>query len=79
MPKFKNPDGSLTAYAFACGYVERKETPALRLDLWHEGAVYHVRAHDYAEHKRVFWESFDTLRPARAFFAKQRAELFPST
>jgi len=78
VPKFKTPSGELTAYALACGYIERKETPTLRLDLWHEGALYHVRAHDFAEHTRLFWESFDTLRAARAFYAKQIPTLFPA-
>jgi hypothetical protein len=28
----------------------------------------HVRAHDFAEHKRIFWDSFDTLTAARQCF-----------
>ena len=74
--KFKTKAGRLTLYALACGYIERKETEALRLDLWHEGAAFHVRAHDFAHHNRVFWESFGTLTAARKFFDLKNRELF---
>ena len=73
--KFHNSTGTLTTYAFACGYIERKETPALRLDLWHEGACYHVRAHNFNEGARLFWQSFDRLTDARAFYRRQARAL----
>lgn len=71
MDKFRNSKGRLTHYAFACGYIERKETESVRLELWHEGACFHVKAHNFAEHCRLFWESFHTLGEARRFFDKQ--------
>lgn len=74
--KFTNKNGTLTVYAFACGYIEQKETDDLRLQLWREGNCWHVRAHNFAEHKRVFWECFDQLTPARKFFSQQKRELF---
>lgn len=41
----------LTRYAFACGYIQRasatKDGKECRVDLWHEGACYHVRAHEF--------------------------------
>ena len=74
--KFKTKAGRLTLYALACGYIERNEVSDLRLDLWHEGACFHVLAHDFANHNRVFWESFDTLTDARKFFDVKNRELF---
>lgn len=73
--KFRTKAGRLTPYALACGYIERKETEALRLDLWHEGACFHVRAHDFASHDRLFWECFDTLTQARKFYDFSRKAL----
>ena len=75
-PKFHNADGTLTAYALACGYIERKETENLRLDLWHENCVYHVNAHEFNGAGRMFWESFDRLSAARVFYRKQTRALF---
>jgi hypothetical protein len=73
--KFKTKAGRLTPYALNCGYVERKETEALRLDLWHDGGIFHVRAHDFANHARLFWECFHTLTEARKFYDTRRKAL----
>ncbi len=73
-PKFRNKDGSLTAYSFACGYIETEDFGKINLQLWHEGACYHVRAHDHDEKGRLFWESFDTLGEARKFFKQKIRE-----
>lgn len=81
MPTFRQSNG-LSAYALACGYIQRAaysrgEQPdlcpdyELRVDLYHEGACYHVRAHEHAGRGRLSWESFDTLGAARK--AWQRA------
>ena len=80
MPEINNADGSVSAYGFACGYVERFETgvrytseevvyegkplTGMSLTLWAEGC-YHVRQHDYDTGQRVFWDCFDTLAEAR--------------
>ena len=53
--EFKNAKGELTAYAFACGYVERLNE---NVWLWRDG-VYHVQTNS------GFWESFATLTEAR--------------
>lgn len=53
--EFKNAKGELTAYAFACGYVERLNE---NVWLWHDG-VYHVQTNS------GFWESFATITEAR--------------
>lgn len=79
--KFRNKDGSLTLYAFACGYIEVEHfndyAPMSGIDikLWHEGACFHVRAHDFDTRERLFWESFDTLTEARKFYRKKISEL----
>lgn len=74
--RFKTKAGRLTFYAFACGYIERKEDKNLTLDLWHEGACFHVRAHEFNGRGRLFWECFENLTSARGFFDKQKKELF---
>lgn len=67
--KFKNSDGSLTAYAFACGYIQEKQDGPLKAELYHDGC-YHVRA--FRDGKRVYWESFDKLGDARRHYARIR-------
>lgn len=62
-PKFRNKNGSLTPYAFACGYIE---TAPNGFQLFKDGC-WHVRR-SHAE-----WESFDGprgLTEARAHFRK---------
>lgn len=76
--RFETKRGRLTVYALACGYVERKEAGDVRLDLWHEGACFHVRAHDFAGRGRLFWESFPTLKEARRFFDSSKRHVFKS-
>lgn len=75
--KFRTKTGRLTPYALACGYVEQCESPsAVRLTLWHEGGpCYHVRAHDHANHKRLFWDSFESLSEARKRYDVARREI----
>ena len=62
---FYTESGWLTPYALACGYIEEHNRDNIWTSLWHEGCVYHVRQHDHNEHKRIFWDSFDTLTEAR--------------
>jgi hypothetical protein len=79
-PKFYTKSGRLTAYAFACGYVEGDETVAtptndrdgVTTELWKDGA-YQVRQNDWRHGAfrpdtghRVLWEGFHTLPEARA-------------
>jgi len=56
---FTNADGTLTAYALACGYRERTENGGVSVELWHEGACFHVRGHDSNSNIRLFWDSFE--------------------
>ncbi len=68
--KFVTSRGWLTHYALACGYREvvQDNPRAMALYLWHEGACFHVRLSCDATHKRIFWDSFDSLPEARAAF-----------
>ena len=75
MDKFHNSYGRLTAYALACGYVESKDLGAVHLSLWSEHGVFHVRAHNRGEGRRVFWESFRTLTDARRHYDRQSRAL----
>ena len=72
-PKFNNKDGSLTRYAFACGYVEQhdnKETNS-RVTLWLDCGSYHVRSHQFNGAGRLAWETFHTVKEARMFYKEQ--------
>lgn len=64
--KFRNKNGDLTAYAFACGYVQTKPLKDGMVRLFRDGACWHVQASN--EQGRFIWESFNLLTPARAFF-----------
>lgn len=84
-PQFLTSTGRLTSYSFSCGYLERKSTDragygknGLDTEIYHDGAVYHVRQHDRrpeATQFRVFWKSYRTLAAARNFFNRQRGKL----
>lgn len=73
-PSFRQVSG-LTVYAFACGYIQRVElelaTSDIRVDLWHEGACFHVRVHDFKGDGRLDWASFDNVGKARIYWKKQ--------
>ena len=64
-PAFNIADGRLSAYAFSCGYMERKWDDHVRTTLYQEGGVYHVRQSNYGVVGYVFWDTFDTLTEAR--------------
>lgn len=53
---FRNLDGSLSVYAFACGYIER----ALDVRLFKDG--------DWQVRWDFGWESFNSLGEARKYF-----------
>lgn len=78
MNKFKLKDGQLSQYAFLCGYVQEKEISGIQLQLYHEGCVWQVRAHDFNRHKRILWESFDQdrLTEARKLYKQLSVKLF---
>ena len=64
-PRFFNKDGTLTTYAFACGYIETKEKNGISATLWLEHGTWHIRQHDHNEGKRIFWASTNSLVAAR--------------
>lgn len=66
MPDIKNKSNQLSAYGFACGYIERVETGSLSVQLWHEGC-YHVRCHCNYD-GRIFWLSMNNLTIARKIY-----------
>lgn len=72
--RFHQKNG-LSAYALACGYIQRTARTIgadyeLRIDLWHEGACYHVRAHEHGGRGRLCWESFGRLTDARKAYRR---------
>lgn len=67
-PRYYTKAGRLTHYALACGYIEQAEYNNIQTTLWYSHGAYHVRQHDFNEHKRITWESFRTLTAARRRF-----------
>lgn len=78
--KFRNKDGSLTAYSFACGNIQRVEIGELSCELYLDG-IWHVRLFDrsISWHNKGFnsgldcgrhWLSFDNLTQARKVYNK---------
>ena len=66
MPKdcmFYNKDGTLTRYAFSCGYIEKQKNGNKNLSMRH--GVFHVLGQD--ENGNFVNESFQHVKPARAF------------
>ena len=74
MRALRTAKGRLTAYAFMCGYIEKRPLKGYadaQVTLWHEGGpLYHVRAHDHKTGERLFWTSVETLTEARAIYAR---------
>lgn len=64
----KTSAGLVSAYGFACGYCERAKFGETEVSLWREHGVYHVRAHNFGYHGRLFWDSFRLLSDARKRF-----------
>lgn len=68
--KFRNQDGSLTRYAFLCGYVQKVEKNGRYKEMYMEHRAYFVRAGVIGE-KYDTWECFDSmLTRARNYFNK---------
>ncbi len=72
-PKFRLKNGELSAYALLCGYLQKQEINNVETTLYHEGC-FHVRSHNFVEHKRIKWESFNSLVEARKEYRKQCKE-----
>lgn len=79
--KLNTKTGRLTAYGFACGYIETRTTRNhLETEIWQECGRYHVRQYsfDSLTWGGVFWECFDTLAEARNLFNRQPGRLSKS-
>jgi hypothetical protein len=74
--KFHNKDGTITAYYFGCGYVEKYghgnyDYP--RATISKEPNGYHVKGFD--KDCSHFWEIFEKVRDARGFARKMAGKL----
>jgi hypothetical protein len=71
--KFVTKDGFLTVYALACGYHETNFEWALPqgtriVNMWHEGACFHVRTYQEDKPGWIAWDCFQSLPDARKAF-----------
>jgi hypothetical protein len=46
--------------------------------MWHEGACFHVRAHNFNTHTRLSWDSFEHLGRARAAWKDACGRFLPA-
>lgn len=71
-PKFRTKSGDLTAYAFACGYVQFASIDGTEISKWDNGKElyqdgnFHVKR--YKNGHRILWETRDTLKEARDLY-----------
>lgn len=73
-PRFRTKSGQLTAYSFACGYVQTAKLPnGAEVQLYHEGACFHCRAFG-PDGNRIAWESATGLGNAQRLFRKLKTE-----
>jgi hypothetical protein len=68
--KFITKDGFLSVYALSCGYMEQLAINNKQVTLWADCGIYHVRGHDFNEHKRIFWNTYQKLTVARKAYKK---------
>jgi hypothetical protein len=71
--KFYNKDGTLTGYAFACGYLEvygESRDSKNRLRIYREPNDWHVKGWIGEDGKTHVWEIFEKLSDARKFCRK---------
>lgn len=71
--KFRNKNGSLTAYAFHCGYTERFHNAKGKAQLAHSLGSYDVESYSISDGltTRVHWECFASLTEARKCYREQ--------
>ena len=58
-PKFYNANGTLTAYAFSCGNVDRKVS--VKTDNWKEMYMEHARYHVRSGKKGQKWSTWEVF------------------
>lgn len=66
-PKFRTKSGHLTAYSFACGYLETYEGKSGGCNVEKDG-TWHVKGETVTGGH--YWECFDTVNEARKFARK---------
>jgi hypothetical protein len=71
--KFRNQDGTITAYSFLCGYEERYGNDIPRATISREPNGYHVKGFD--KDGKHFWEIEEKVKDARTFARKQAGKL----
>jgi len=77
--KLKN--GNLSAYGFACGYVQKVENEKLHKQIFMEHSHFHVQSlrnnkpelssyfiGGHIPHSFIIWEVFDNLKDAKKFY-----------
>ena len=71
MSKIHRSDGQLTAYGFACGYLQIQKTDDRYKQMFMEHSHYHVQWGFFGK-ERMGWETFDNkeLSKARTFYEK---------
>lgn len=73
MSKFLNKDGTLTAYALACGYIQTEHVGEYQVRLSHNGSSYDIRVWGrdtpvWVGDRRWGWEQDRSLGKARKKF-----------
>jgi hypothetical protein len=71
--KFHNQDGTITAYSFLCGYVEKYGNDIPRATISREPNGYHIKGFD--KDNNHFWEIEEKVKDARAFARKKAGKL----
>lgn len=74
---FQRKDRKLSAYAFACGYIEESSKDGIHVRLWMENGCpdpYNVKSYDRNRHQRLDWKMFPTINEARKDFNRQIRE-----
>lgn len=72
-PIFYLTNGDLSAYSFACGYVQKYTVKGAEAQMYMEHAHYHVTfvvLKSDGSRERVYWDCFETLTEARKRFAE---------
>lgn len=65
---FYNKSGQLSAYGFACGYVEKEESTYKKKEMYKEHNCYHVKVFYYVNETSSLdlWETFDSNELTKA-------------
>lgn len=70
MPELMKPNGRLTSYGFACGYMESRWVGQRATRLYMEHNVYFVTQYHHGIGQSVAWETYRTLTEARKAFSR---------